>query len=287
MRMTTRFRELLARDGIAWTAAAYDGLTAKLVAEAGYDVISAAGFQISASLGLPDAELYTMTENLNATRNIVRASGIPVIADTDTGYGNAINVMRTVREFEQIGVAGLLLEDQVAPKTCPAMGEGELISMEEGVGKIKAAVAARSDPDLVIIGRTDATTVEEACRRLKAYAAAGADMVFVINKCVNSFEDLRAIREAAGVPIKLHLMGWLGKLSQSQIREVSNCAGWAFPTLLTVTESLRRNLGAMLEAKSADHLPLAQTSLADFKKFIGFPEIERLQEAYIPARVAS
>jgi 2-methylisocitrate lyase-like PEP mutase family enzyme len=282
MRMTTKFRQLLASDRIAWTAAAYDGLTAKLVAEAGFDAVVAAGFQISASMGLPDAELYTMTENLAATRNIVRASGIPVMADIDTGYGNAINVMRTVREFEQAGVASVQIEDQVAPKTCPAMGEGEMISLEEGVGKIKAAVAARSDPDLVISARTDATSVEEACVRLKAYAAAGADMVFVVNKCVKKFEDLQRIREAAGVPIKLHLMGWVEKLSDAQIRQVSNCVGWAWPTLMTVTESLRCNLSALRESRSAENLPLKQTSLGDFKKFIGFPEIERLQSLYLP-----
>lgn len=282
MRMTTRLRQLLAGDRIAWTAAAYDGLTAKLVAEAGFDAVAAAGFQISASMGLPDAELYTMTENLAAVRHIVRASGIPVMADIDTGYGNAINVMRTVREFEQAGVASVQLEDQVAPKTCPAMGDTELISVEEAVGKVKAAVAARTDPDLVISARTDAPTVEEACLRLKAYAAAGADMVFVVNKCVSNFEDLRRIREAAGVPIKLHLMGWVEKLSVEEIRQVSNCAGWAWPTVMTVTESLRRNLSALREAKSADNLPVPQTSLQDFKKFIGFPEVERLQDLYLP-----
>lgn len=282
MRMTTRLRQLLARDEIAWTAAAYDGLTAKLVAEAGFDVVSAAGFQIAASMGLPDAELYTLSENLAATRNIVRAAGIPVIADADTGYGNAINVMRTVREFEQAGVAGLLLEDQVSPKTCPAMGDNELVSIEEGAGKIRAAVAARTDPDLVIIGRTDAATVEEACVRVKAYAAAGADMVFVINKCPKTFDDLVRIREAAGVPIKLHLMGWIGELSQAQMKAVSNCAGWAFPTLLTVTEALRRNLSALHASKSERALPMPQTALGDFKSFIGFPEIERQQDLFLP-----
>ena len=282
MRMTTKLRQLLAADRVAWTAAAYDGLTAKLVAEAGFDCVAAAGFQISAAMGLPEAELYTMTENLAAVRNIVRAAGIPVMADIDTGYGNAINVMRTVREFEQAGVASIQIEDQVAPKTCPAMGDTEMISLEEGVGKIKAAVAARNDPDLVISARTDATNVEEACVRLKAYAAAGADLVFVINKCVKNLDELQQIRAAAGVPLKLHLMGWLEKLTPTEIRTVSNCAGWAWPTVMTVTESLRLNLTALRETKSSDDLPVPQTSLSDFKKFIGFPEIEKLQDLYLP-----
>ena len=155
-RMTTRLRQYVSSGDVAWSVAAYDGLTAKLACEAGFQVISSSGFQIAASMGMPDAELYTMSENLSATRNVVSSSTVPVIADCDTGYGNAINVMRTVREFERIGVAGLLLEDQVCPKRCPAMAEPEILPIDEAVGKIRAAVAARTDPDLVIIGRTDA-----------------------------------------------------------------------------------------------------------------------------------
>jgi 2-methylisocitrate lyase-like PEP mutase family enzyme len=282
MRMTTRLRMLISGQNVPYGAAAYDGLTAKLVCEAGFDVVTAAGFQIAASLGLPDAELYTMTENLQATRRIVASSSVPVIADCDTGYGNAINVMRTVREFEQIGVAGILLEDQVTPKRCPAMADPEILSLEEGVGKIRAAISARADPDLVIIGRTDATDIDEACRRVRAYAAAGADMVFTINRCSKTYDDLLRIREAAGVPLQLHLMGWVEDLTPQQIRAVAGCAGFGFATLLTVTEALRRNLSAIQRTKSTKSLPVETTALLDFKTFIGFPEIEAMQREYIP-----
>ena len=131
MKMTKRLRELAFSGTAASAATAYDGLTAKLVCEAGFDVIGISGFQVSASIGFPDMELYTMTENLNAARNIVRASTVPVISDIDTGYGNALNVMRTVREFEQAGVAGILLEDQTSPKRCPVLAVNELQPIPE------------------------------------------------------------------------------------------------------------------------------------------------------------
>jgi methylisocitrate lyase len=114
---------------IPWGVSAHDGLTAKLGCEAGFDVITAGGTSIAAALGLPDIELQSMTENLAVTRAIVTASSVPVVADIDTGYGSAINVMRTIREFEQIGAAGVLLEDQVSPKICPLMGDPQIISL--------------------------------------------------------------------------------------------------------------------------------------------------------------
>jgi methylisocitrate lyase len=281
--MTTKLRELMASEKVPWSMAAYDGLTAKLVCEAGYDVIAAGGTSIAAGLGLPDVELYSVTENLHATRNIVAASTVPVIADIDTGYGNAINVMRTVREFEQIGCAGLILEDQVSPKICPAMGDAEILPLEQALGKVRAALAARTDPDFVIVARTDAVDVDEACRRVKAFGEAGADMVFTVNKCSKSIADLRKIRKAAGVPIKLHLMGWVEELTYDEIKSVAGVAGWGFPTLFTVVAALRSNLAAIHKTKSTQSLPIPMTALQDFKSFIGFPEIEKLMDEYMPA----
>ena len=126
MKMTSKLRQLAFSGRAVKAATAYDGLTAKLVCEAGFEVVTSSGFQISASMGLPDMELYTMSENLASVRNIVRSSSVPVISDLDTGYGNALNVMRTVREFELAGVAGVLLEDQTSPKRCPLLAKNEL-----------------------------------------------------------------------------------------------------------------------------------------------------------------
>lgn len=282
MRMTTRLKQLITSGQTAMGATAYDGLTAKLVCEAGFDVIGISGFQVSASMGVPDAELYSMSEMLSSTRAIVDSSTVPVIADCDTGYGNAINVMRTVREFERMGVAGLFIEDQASPKRCPLLMDPELNSIEESVGKIRAAVKARQDPDLVIIARTDATTVDEACRRGKAYAQAGADMILTISRCTKTYEDLVRIREAAGVPLLLILTGWTEGLSAEQLGRVAGAACYGTPTLMTVTQSLRTNLAALRKNRSSANLPIPMTSFDDFKKFIGFPEMERIQNEYMP-----
>ena len=282
MKMTARLRELAFSGRAASAATAYDGLSAKLVCEAGFEVLTSSGFQISASLGFPDMELYTMTENLAAVRNIVRSSTVPVISDVDTGYGNALNVRRTVREFELAGVAGVLLEDQTSPKRCPALATNELLPIEEAAGKVRAAVEARLDPDFVVIGRTDEQDVQAACRRLKAYVAAGADMVFVTTKCAKSFDDLRALREAAGRPLLLTMSGFVHSLTRQQLDEVGGVAAWGLETLLTTTEALRRNLRAMKDATGAPQLPVPVTDIASFKKLIGYAELEALQDRYLP-----
>ena len=283
MKMTKRLRELAFSGTAASAATAYDGLTAKLVCEAGFDVVTSSGFQISASIGFPDMELYTMTENLNAARNIARASTVPVISDIDTGYGNALNVMRTVREFEQAGVAGILLEDQTSPKRCPALAVNKLLPIDEAAGKVRAAVEARQDPDFLIIGRTDEQDVQAACRRLRAYVTAGADMVFVTTKCAKSFQDLQALREAAGRPLLLTMSGFVTALDRTQINEVGGVAAWGLETLLTATESVRRNLKAMKEAVGAPSLPCPVADISSFKKLIGYAEFEALQDRYQPA----
>lgn len=282
MRMTTKLRELAFSGKAARAATAYDGLSAKLICEAGFEVVTSSGFQISASMGFPDMELYTMSENLAAVRNIVRASSGPVISDIDTGYGNALNVMRTVREFELAGVAGVLLEDQTSPKRCPLLAANELLPIEEAVGKVRAAVDARCDPDFVVIGRTDELHVPSACERLSAYTRAGADMVFVNSKCAKSFDDLKQLRESAGVPLLLTLTGFVNQLSGSEINSVAGVAAWGLETIMTTTEALRRNLRALREATGAPALPYPVTDVPSFKKFIGFAEMEELQVKYIP-----
>ena len=169
---TARLRAQLNAGRTIWAAGAYDALSARMIAEAGFDAILTSGFGVSAShLGRPDVELYTMTENLAVVRHACSVVDTPVVADCDTGYGNAVNVLRTVREFEQAGVAGVILEDQVSPKRCPACtDQTEIIPVEEGVAKIRAAVAARRDPDLVIIARTDSRDEADAIRRAPASA---------------------------------------------------------------------------------------------------------------------
>src|SRR4051812_10205684 len=160
------------------------------------------GFGTTASLaGRPDVGLLTGTEMVDNARRIAAAVDVPVIADADTGYGNAINVVRTVQSYEQAGVAGVHLEDQVMPKKCGHMSGKAVIGVDEMIGKIRAAIAARRDPDFVVIARTDAAAVEgldAALERARAYAAAGADLLFV--EAPTSEDDIaRVARELAGV----------------------------------------------------------------------------------------
>ena len=163
------FAHALRQGKTVWAAGVYDALSAKLAEAAGFPALMTSGFAISASLlGQPDVEVYTMTENLSVARNVSNSVSIPVVADTDTGYGNAINVMRTVREFEQAGLNALIFEDQEVPKRCPAAAAViEILPVMESAAKIRAAVRARQDPNLIIIARTDALTEADAIERAK------------------------------------------------------------------------------------------------------------------------
>ena len=179
---TTRLRDLLAEDGIVVAPGVSDGLGARLVERAGFSAVYASGGAIARSMALPDLGLLSVTEVVDRMRAIVDATSLPVIADADTGYGSALNVRRTVRAFEAAGVAALHLEDQEAPKKCGHYDEKTLVSAEEMANKLRAAREAASDPDLVIIARTDAVAVEgleAAIARSERYREAGADVLFV------------------------------------------------------------------------------------------------------------
>src|SRR5437016_6514554 len=172
-------RLLLRGPGIVLAAGAHDALSAKLAEQAGFDAIWAGGFGISAVQAVPDANILTLTETLEAVRRIVDAVAIPVVADCDNGYGNAINVMRTAAEFERAGAAGICIEDNEFPKRCSfyAGVRRDLVAVEEHSRKIEAATAARRSPDFVVVARTEALIVglglDEACRRGRGYAEAG------------------------------------------------------------------------------------------------------------------
>ncbi len=199
MRATARLRELLAGDAMLLAPFVYDGFTARIAEEAGFDAVYMSGFATSMSRGLPDVGLLTQTEMTQNAAVVASAARVPVIADADTGYGNALNVRRTIREYERAGAAGVHVEDQVAPKKCGFFEGKQVIGIEEAAQKIRAAVEARSDPDFVVIGRTDALAVngwDDAERRCRAFADAGADLVFVDG--VRSWDDLREFARRLG-----------------------------------------------------------------------------------------
>jgi methylisocitrate lyase len=286
MHPTTKLRHLLKTRKVVWIPGAYDVLSAKMVEQAGFDAVLMSGFGIAASyLGQPDAELYTMTENLTVLRNTAQAISIPIMGDADTGYGNALNVMRTMREFEAAGVASFSIEDQVSPKKCPAVSDQtDIIPIDEAVSKIRAAVAARKDPDLVIIARTDARNEEEGIRRAKAYVAAGADMIKPISKGFKSLPALMKLREACGVPLALSMIGWMEKeLTHADYEAIGGIVTFPLTTLMTAANALKQNLAEMKRTLHVRGLPVTPMPEAEFKKLIGFDEIERLERAFLPA----
>src|ERR1700704_1208315 len=183
MSTSKRLRELLAKSGVIRSLGAHDVFTARLIEAAGLETVFLGGFGTSASLlGLPDGGLVTVTQMADAVRRMAQRVRIPVVADGDTGHGDLHNVVRTVREFEQAGAAGMLLEDQVTPKRCGHFQGKQVIPREEMVLKLKAALDARRDADFVIIARTDARAVEvldAAIERVDRYAQAGADVCFI------------------------------------------------------------------------------------------------------------
>ncbi len=208
MRKTTRLRQLIEAEELLIAPGAYDPYLAKCVERAGFDAIYVTGAGVSHSaLGMPDLGLLTFTEMLDRAGRIADAVDVPVFADADTGYGNALNVMRTVRAYERAGVAGLHIEDQEMPKKCGHFDEKRVIPLPEMLGKLKAALDARQDPDFLLIARTDARTAvsfEEALERGQAFAEVGVDVVFV--ESPRSEEELALVGRSISKPLLANMV---------------------------------------------------------------------------------
>jgi 2-methylisocitrate lyase-like PEP mutase family enzyme len=286
-----RLRELLAGPGPVVAPGSYDALSARLVEQAGFDVVYMTGFGSTASLlGRPDVGLLTGTEMIDNARRIVAAVDVPVIADADTGYGNAVNVVRTVQGYEQAGVAGIHLEDQVMPKKCGHMSGKAVIGTDEMVGKIHAAVAARRDPDLVLIARTDAAAVEgldAAVARARAYADAGADLLFVeAPTSEDAIADVAAqLRGVAPLVFNWAEGGRTPALPLARIAELGfSLVLYPIGTLLAATAGIRALLATLrTDGTPAEALPGLPT-FDGFTDLIGLPEIRELEERFGPER---
>ena len=200
---TTRFRELISRRQITMIPSVGDAFSARLIAHEGFEALMSSGNASSAmKLGMPDVGIMTLAENAQNAGLMAQASGLPVFADADTGYGNALNVRRTIMEFERAGVAAVMIEDQVSPKRCGMLAGKRVVSAEEMEGKVKAAVDARSDDDFVICARTDARAVEgltSAIKRGQVYQRAGADVIFVEGP--KPLEEAEAIAREIDIPL--------------------------------------------------------------------------------------
>ncbi len=291
MRTTTRLRELLAGPDLIVAPGAYDALSARLIAQAGFPAVYMTGFGTAASvLGQPDVGLLTMSEMVSRAAAIAAViasvvGDLPLIADADTGYGNPINVRRTIREYERAGVAGVHIEDQVWPKKCGHMEGKQVIPKDEMVQKVRAAVEARQDPDFVIIARTDANAVhglEDAIRRGKAYYEAGADVIFI--EAPRSMTELRSIAQAfPGVPL---LFNWAesGKTPPLPLEEIRTLGFKLviFPVslLFAATYSMLGLLEVLKQGQTPTSSSSHMVTFSQFTEHIGLPDIQALEKRY-------
>ena len=281
-----RLRALLESGQTIVAPGAFDPLAARLVEEAGFPAVYMTGFGTSAALiGRPDVGLLTMTEMAASAGRIADCVNIPVIADADTGYGNPLNVIRTVGAYEAAGVAGIHIEDQVAPKKCGHM-EGKLvIGAQEMAAKVRAAVEARAQPEFVIIARTDARAVEgleQALERARLYREAGADALF-IEALVSEAEVEEAARAFPDVPL---LFNWAegGKtppVSLARLTELGyRIVIFPISTLLAATAAMR----AILREIAVSGTPVAALAdlptFGEFVDFIGLPQVREAEQRY-------
>jgi carboxyvinyl-carboxyphosphonate phosphorylmutase len=284
MKPTTRFRQLLAQPGLLVAPGAYDGLSAKLIEQAGFDVVYATGGGISRSCGYPDIGLLTMTEVLMHLRWIVEATALPVIGDCDTGYGNALNVMRAVREFERVGVAAFHLEDQITPKRCGHYESKEVVSCEEMCKKLEAAIEARTDPDLVIIARTDARAthgLDDAIRRGKEYARVGADMIFV--EAPRDRDELKRVADAIDRPLVANMV----KGGKTPLLSAAELEALGYKLAIFASDVQRAaiyGMRAVLNVMKQEGTPEPFTQTIDFPErdtIIGMAQVQALEERFL------
>ncbi|MDF2876267.1 MAG: dml [Sporomusa sp.] len=286
MRQTSVLRQLLASEGIIVAPGAHDALTAKIIEKTGFPAVYMTGYgQAASHLGKPDVGLLTMTEMVARAANIVEAVNIPVIADADTGFGNAINVMRTVREYEKAGVAAIQLEDQVAPKKCGHMIGRQVVPQAEMVGKIKAAADARRDKDLVIIARTDARTVhgiEEAMARAKAYEEAGADILFI--ESPESLEEMKRITSAFTVPVLANMVEG-GRTPLVPVPELAaigyNIVIYPTASTYTMTLAITQLMENLKRTGTTAGMLDQMVTFTEFNELIGLPQIRETENTYV------
>jgi 2-methylisocitrate lyase-like PEP mutase family enzyme len=273
----TRLREMLAKPGMIVAPFVFDCLQAKLAASAGFEAVYMTGFGTAAARGYPDLGLLTMTEMIDNVRAISRAVDAPVICDADTGYGNPLNVWRTVREYEDAGASALHIEDQVFPKRCGFFEGKQVITIETMTQKVRAACDARRDPNLVIIARTDALQTggwDDVERRVRAYRASGADLVFVDG--IKSVDDLKRYAEKLG-DLPLVYNGDL--LPVEELKKYPFKVAIHIGTMLTLFDAIRTT---MTELKRTGRLSIGTGSkvFEDFVRLMGVEEFQALEKKY-------
>jgi len=280
-----QLRRLLEGPDPVLAPGAYDVLSARIVAAAGFPAVYMTGYGASAGLlGRPDVGLLSAAEMVDNARRIVLAVERPVIADADTGYGNALNVRRTVQSYENAGVAGIHIEDQITPKKCGHMEDKQLIPASEMVQKLRAAVEARRDPDFVIIARTDARAVEgieAAIERGHRYREAGADVIFV--EAPQSEIEIEKVAASFDVPL---LFNWADS-GKSPLLPLERLAELGYRLIIypvsTLFAATKAMMGVVEEIRRSGTTHAYQDRMmqfADFNRFIGLPEIQQIEQEY-------
>ena len=286
--MTLRqvFKQFLKRDKLLVAPGCFDGLSARLVEEAGFEAAYFSGGAVARSMGLPDIGLVTMSEVIERAAQVVSAVKIPVIADADTGYGNAINLVRTVREYERVGVTAIHIEDQITPKRCGHLDGKEVISLPEMIKKLEAALASRADPDFCIIARTDARGVhglDDAISRARAFAQLDVDAVFV--EAPQSESELEQIpRALPNIPLLVNVF----KGGKTPMLPVERLEKMGYRIAIYPSETQRAGIYAMRQALSllkregtTEAMDEALTTFKQRDTIVGLDDWQELERKFL------
>ena len=286
MTKAAKIREFLKEKEVLVTPAVYDGLSAKIAESVGFKALHISGYAVAASLGFPDMGLVTLSEMVTRAGYICNAVELPVTVDVDSGHGNALNVVRTVREFEAAGVAGIQIEDQVSPKRCASLPGKQVVSIEEMVLKIKAACDARKNKDTLIIARTDAMQtdgIEEAIKRGNAYREAGADVVLVIGG--KTREEMIAIVKGISAPLKMlqSESGLLYKfLPIEELQQIGfKMVTFSLSTLLASAFGIKSVLEEIINKRTSVGYLNNMYPWSDMNRLLGFDEWTEIEQKFV------
>jgi 2-methylisocitrate lyase-like PEP mutase family enzyme len=286
--MNTRqtLKRLLKRDQLLVAPGCFDGLSARLVEEAGFEAAYLSGGAVARSMGIPDIGLVTMSESIERAVQVVSATNIPIIADADTGYGNAVNLVRTVREFERAGVAAIHIEDQITPKRCGHLDGKEVITLAEMEKKLEAALKTRADPDFCIIARTDARGVhgfDDAIVRARAFAKLGVDAVFV--EAPQSEEELAEIpRRLTGVPLLVNVFkgGKTPMLPVGRLEKMGyRIAIYPSETQRAAIHAMRRALETLSREGTTESIDDSLTTFKERDRVVGLDDWQKIEREYL------
>jgi 2-methylisocitrate lyase-like PEP mutase family enzyme len=286
MNARQQLKRLLKRDRLLVAPGCFDGLSARLVEEAGFEAVYLSGGAVARSMGIPDIGLVTMSEVIERAAQVVSAVKIPVIADADTGYGNAVNLVRTIREFERTGVAAIHIEDQITPKRCGHLDGKEVVSLAEMEKKLEAALAGRTDPDFCMIARTDARGVhgfDDAIRRGRAFAKLGVDAVFI--EAPQSESELEEIpRALPGIPLLVNVF----KGGKTPMLSVDRLQSLGYRIAIYPSETQRAGIHAMRQALdllkrdgTTEAMDAALTTFKERDQIVGLDDWQALERQYL------